>query len=727
VAKFTLKELKDLHEKAYNYSQTNREKAANDMLFYFITQWDDDTLVESQLAYRGEFNILKKAGRQIIADLAANPVEIDFEPINETRHDAAELADGLYRKGCNHNTSIEAFENAKQENVVCGNGAWEIYAEYESNRSGNTNQVLKRRPIYESNATVFWDPNAKLLDKSDAQYVSKLTAYSEDGYKILVKDLTGEELDSVNVESFKTPQQDYAFPWYITGEGKKIYVVSFYHRTKVKEKMLTMVDPFGTKMELIEAALEKVMDDMMSAGYSIESEKMIERWRVIKYIASGSEILDSSVIAGEHIPIVPIYGEHSYVDNEEHYEGVTRLAKDPQRLRNFQLSYLADISSQSPRKQPIFFPEQIAGFEYMYQNAGIENRYPYLLQNRTDINGQPLPIGQVAEMPDQAIPAALAASIQVSRQAVEDVANPGLPQDIADPDLSGKAVIALQNRLDMQSMVYQEHYKHGKRRDAEIYASMAPEIYDVPRKVKIELPDGTKKDVQAMSSVIDKETGDIVFLNDLRSSEFDVTSKIGPSFASKRDQTIDQIKDMLMMMSPEDPMKRALQLKQLALMDGVEFDDIREYANNQLVLSGVKKPQTPEQEKMLKKAKETPKEPAADMVLAKAEELKGQADLMKEKREGIKMQLENELEKDNQYIDVFKATTDRMKVQITAKQAGATINKTDIESIGAQLENHAKVLEMIPKGGGKKAKEIETETYDFNSSLDEELLEMLNT
>ena len=51
------------------------------------------------------------------------------------------------------------------------------------------------------------------------------------------------------------------------------------------------------------------------------------------------------------------------------------------------------------------------------------------------------------------MPQALIASLDLSRQAVEDVANPGLPQNIADPDLSGKAVLALQNRMDMQSFI----------------------------------------------------------------------------------------------------------------------------------------------------------------------------------------------------------------------------------------------------------------------------------
>ena len=183
-----LTQLKRMHDKAFLANQIPRERSANDFIFYWVTQWDDDILQASQLSYRGEFNILRKAGRQIQSDLASNPVQVDFVPINETRTDSAELADGLYRAGLQKNVSIEAFENAETETIVGGVGAWLLYTKYESKNINNDKQVILRKPIFEANNTVFWDPSSKLLDKSDAAYCSVLTAYTEDSYKRLVKD-----------------------------------------------------------------------------------------------------------------------------------------------------------------------------------------------------------------------------------------------------------------------------------------------------------------------------------------------------------------------------------------------------------------------------------------------------------------------------------------------------------------------------------------------------------
>ena len=80
-----LDELKRLHDTAFNNNVITRERASDDMVFYWVTQWDDIMLAESELAYRGEFNILRKAGRQIMADLRANPIQLNFDAKDPSR------------------------------------------------------------------------------------------------------------------------------------------------------------------------------------------------------------------------------------------------------------------------------------------------------------------------------------------------------------------------------------------------------------------------------------------------------------------------------------------------------------------------------------------------------------------------------------------------------------------------------------------------------------------
>ena len=102
--------------------------------------------------------------------------------------------------------------------------------------------------------------------------------------------------------------------------------------------------------------------------------------------------------------------------------------------------------------------------------------------------------------------------------------------------------------------------------------------------------------------MIDKETGTPVVLNDLTNSEFEVFATISRSYSTKKQETIENIDNTIMQLPPGDPLQQALILKKLGLMEGVEFDDIREYSNKQLVLRGFKEPETKEEKSLVAQA-----------------------------------------------------------------------------------------------------------------------------
>lgn len=612
-----------MHDKAYDSGYDTRLKAADDTVFAWITQWDDTYLAQSDLGYRGEFNILRKAMRQILTDLTLNPVQVDFDPIDGTDDSGADIMDGMYRADMRNNTSLEAKKNANQEAVVCGVAAWELRNEWKTNDPEDERQVIRRYPLYEANNNVMWDPNAKLLDKSDATYVSCLVAYSDEGYQKLREDLTGESEENGD-PSFKFPEISYVFPW--VSESNKVYVTRFFHRELKKVKHYIFVDGFGTVKSISEHELKDKEDYLADNGYDLTNERVINRYVVTRYIASGAEILEAVVIPGEHIPVIPQYGERQFVEGEEHYEGIVRLAKDPQRLRNFQMSYLADIVSRSPREKPIFTAEQIQGFEDMYEESGADNNLPYLLQNALDVNGTPLPVGAVGGIKAPDVPAALMMSIAESRAAVDDVASPGLPQDITDTSLSGKAVQALQKRLDMQSYTFQDNHKFAMRRDGEVYASMAKDIHDVQQEVTLVKLDGTKSMETINKEEVNYETFERETTNKISSMTFEVFADIGPSFESVKSQNKEELKELINGIPPGTPEYTMLLNEYFMMFDGTGFKDLRDYGRKQLILSGVKEPETDEEKAMVEQAQQS-KQPQVDpamMLAAEAEMLKAQ-------------------------------------------------------------------------------------------------------
>lgn len=689
--KLSFETIREWFDTDYTFSQVTRERSAGDMAFFWITHWDDNLLADSPLLYRGEFDMLRRAYRDVIADMRASPIEADFHPVGDTDQNSADLIDGIYRASCRKNTAKEAFDHASTEQIISGIGGWRLFTSYESDRAGNRNQYIDRQPIYEFNNTVFFDANAKRIDKADAKRCTVLVPYTPEGYCELVYELTGEEKDKAQLKmsSFADPENGWAFPWLHSGGGNDIvYVGEFYYRYKEKVRIQYYRDMFGTLQAYEQKRGMKageVPEEFSSMGAELVDEKDIEKWVVDKYIVSGEGIIGKPQrIAGGFIPIIPQYGDRAYIQGVEHWEGIVKAAKDPQMLRDFAMSYLADVVSRSPRQKPIWLAEQIQGHEWMHEESGIDAALPYLLQNRADANGNALPLGPVGITPEQPLPSALQQLMPEVRQAIEDVANPGLPNNVADPDLSGKALNTLTAMFDQQSMVYQEHRKYSIRRDAEIYASMAAEIVDTPRKMTMMTADGNRKDVEMQYEEVDLITGEVKVKNNLLDARFEVYADIGKSYSSTKDKNKEMLDQMIVSSAQLDPeLARIALMKRVQLEDGAEMQSLREWAATQLVLMGIVKPEGEEQEAALQKAQAAQgQQQDPNMALAMAEQMKAENGAIK-----------------NQ-IDQFRAETDRMAVMVDAEKAGADISYKQVQAESLAVNDAIKMRQSVRASNG---------------------------
>jgi hypothetical protein len=183
-------------------------------------------------------------------------------------------------------------------------------------------------------------------------------------------------------------------------------------------------------------------------------------------------------------------------------------------------------------------------------------------------------------------------------------------------------------------------------------------------------------------------------LRDLTNVEFNVYSEISSSYGSQKEQTIDRIDTSIAVLPPGDPMREILLLKKFRLMDGVDFDDVRDYSNKKLLLLGVRKPETPEEEQMMEAEAQKGQTPDANMVLAMAEDKKGQAALLREKRAVVDMELEYRDKATKTQIDGFNAESKRAEVQIKAEVAGADIDKTKADTLNENIDTQAKIVQL---------------------------------
>jgi hypothetical protein len=286
---------------------------------------------------------------------------------------------------------------------------------------------------------------------------------------------------------------------------------------------------------------DETLEETLAAVGTIEvRQKRVKRRKVRKYIMSGGKVLeDAGYIAGKNIPIVPFYGKRWFVDNVERCMGHVRLAKDPQRLKNMQLSKLGEISALSSVEKPILVPEQVAGHQIMWAEDNLRN-YPYLLVNPiTGPNGETQISGPVAYTKSPAIPPAMAALLQLTEQDMAEILGNNQQAEKMVSNISGKAVELIQTRLDMQTFIYMTNMAKAMRRCGEIWLSMAKDVYvEEGRKMKSIGAMEQIQSVEIMKPMIEQETGELVYENDLTKANFDVAVDVGPSFTSRRDATV---------------------------------------------------------------------------------------------------------------------------------------------------------------------------------------------
>lgn len=601
-------------------SDEARTEATNDLYFSRVSQWDDWLSEYTTLQYRGQFDVVRPVVRKLVAEMRKNPIDVMYRPKDGAAPDSADVLMGMYRTDMRHNTAKISVNIGVREQIEAGVGAWRLVAEHEDQDPTSNNQVIRRVPIHEACSHVIWDCNSKQMDKSDARHCTIINPMSTDGWKQYAED---HGLDEEEMPSFQSPDSNWLFPWI---SKDVVYVGEYYEVEEKKETVFIYIDPItGEPVSYFKRDIKDVIDELAERGMQKVAEKKVTRRRVYKSIITCTSVLkDRELIAGEHIPIVPVFGEWSFAGDKEVYEGVVRLTKDGQRLRNMIMSFNADIVARNPQKKPFFYPEQIAGYEHMYSGT---DAYPYYLINRTDENGGDLPPTPVSYMEEPAVPQANAYMLEAATQAVNQVATMGVDADAANGQVAFDTVNQLNMRADLETYVFQDNLATAMRRDGEIYASMVNDIYDVPRNVMMTLEDGSEKQVQLLTQVVDYQSGQVVTLNDIR-GRYECYTDVGPSFQSMKDQNRAEIQELLAKVPPDTPEWQMLLLQYFTLLDGKGVEMMREYANKQLVIMGLKKPETPEEMQMVQEAQQQPQQPSPEQLQAQGVMLTGQADLL---------------------------------------------------------------------------------------------------
>lgn len=640
-----------------------RLQALQDRRFYSIAgaQWEGPLGEQFENRPKFEVNKCHLAVIRIISEYRNNRITVDFVSKDGSENDKlADTCDGLYRADEQASTADEAYDNAFEEAVGGGFGAWRLRAAYEDDEDPeDERQRIYIEPIYDADSSVFFDLNAKRQDKADARSCYVLTAMSMSAYKAEWDDDPASWPKAIHQSEF-----DWCTP-------DVVFVAEYYKVEDKKEKAQIWRDIDGEETVYRQSDFdddEDLLDTLTAIGSTLVREKPIKVRKVRKYIMSGGKVLeDCGYIAGKCIPIVPMYGKRWFVDNVERCMGHVRLAKDAQRLKNMQLSKLGEISALGSVEKPIVTPEQMAGHKVLWSEDNIKNN-PYLLLNPiTDANGQMVASGPIGYTKAPEIPPALAALLQITELDMQDLLGNAQAGEQIRSNISEKAVELVQNSLGMQTFIYMSNMAKSMKRSGEIWLSMSKDVLiEEGRRMKTVSQQGDIGSVELLKPVM-TDKGQVLE-NDLSQAKFDVAVEVGPSSSSKKSSTMRQIIEMMKIATDPETLQ-VLGAMAMMNMEGEGVDEAAGFFRKKLVSMGVVEP-TEEEAKELAEAQANAQpdantlylqaaaqEAEANAVKARATTIKTIADAEKTKVETLKVAQEIDASQQDQafaLIDKFE-------------------------------------------------------------------------
>jgi hypothetical protein len=267
---------------------------------------------------------------------------------------------------------------------------------------------------------------------------------------------------------------------------------------------------------------------------------------------NGYEILEEQDWAGKFIPVVRVVGNEFEVDGRIYVSGLVRNAKDAQRMYNYWVSQEAEMLALAPKAPFIGYGGQFEGYEQQWKTANTQN-WPYLEVNPDVTDGQ----GAVLPLPQRALPPmAQTGLIQAKMGASDDIKSTTGQYDSSlgatSNERSGRAILAREKQGDTGTYHYVDNLARAVRHIGRQIIDMAPKIYDTQRIARIIGLDGETKmakidptQAEPVRKIQDQNGVVIDKIYNLGVGKYDVCVTTGPSYMTKRQESLDAMSQLL--------------------------------------------------------------------------------------------------------------------------------------------------------------------------------------
>jgi hypothetical protein len=531
-----------------SYSES-REDELDDLKFFAGSpdnhwQWPADVLA-TRGAVQGQtinarpcltMNKLPQHVRQVTNDQRQNRPSIKVIPVDDRADvEVAGIFDGMMRHIEYISDADVAYDTSCENQVTYGEGYIRLLTEYCDDTSFDQDIKIGR---VRNSFSVYMDPTIQDPCGADAKWCFITEDILREDYERMFPDAAPlSTLMSLGVG-------DQSLSQWIAQDTVRI---AEYFYIDYERKTLNL---YPGNVSVV--AGEPEDKQMKAMGMKPVRTRQVDVQKVRWCKINGYEILEERDWAGRYIPVVRVVGNEFEVDGRLYLSGLVRNAKDAQRMYNYWVSQEAEMLALAPKAPFIGYAGQFEGFENQWKTANTQN-WPYLEINPDATDGQ----GAVLPLPQRSTPPmAQTGLIQAKMGASEDIKSTTGQYDASlgatSNERSGRAILAREKQGDTGTYHFVDNLARAVRHVGRQLVDLIPKIYDTQRiariigldgetkmaKVDPTQPEPVRKIVDQAGIVIDK-------IYNLGIGKYDVCVTTGPSYMTKRQESLDAMSQLL--------------------------------------------------------------------------------------------------------------------------------------------------------------------------------------
>ena len=311
--------------------------------FVMGRQWDDD---EARLlnTYKKQPLVFNKLGTLInsrLGEQLQNTPQLEVQPDSTCDVQTAAIRQALIKSISLNSDAVSVYQQASEQALIGGYGAYLIDTEYENESTFNQRLVLKE---INDPTKCFWDKGAKTPCKTDGM----CAGYEERMSRKKFKSIYGAKVEK-SIKNITSSSYDYSF-----ADDDGISIIYWYEREYAPGTLYKL----SNGVELSDDDIDSLQEMETEEGgkyfiyegmpVQVEEKRKTNKYKINHYATAGEYVLEESEFPSQQLPLV-FMDQHSYYDKkgEQICKPFILDAYDAQRYINYigtQSCYMLKIS-----------------------------------------------------------------------------------------------------------------------------------------------------------------------------------------------------------------------------------------------------------------------------------------------------------------------------------------------------------------------------------------------